>query len=123
MRRFVVLLLVAAAIFWIVREQPTVSGFVDRITRPLFGSKAVVDESEHNRVVNESAPVVSGNEEKRVAALKEGMNVRDVRELFGDPDSIRDVVQDGHPRERWEYRRFRRILYIENYRVVSIVVL
>lgn len=123
MRRFVLILLAVGVVLWVVLDHPTISGLVDRITRPLFGGKVAVDESEHNRVVAESIPATSDDEDRKVASLKEGMNIWEVRDLFGYPDSIRDVVQDGHPRMRWEYRRIHRTLYIEDNRVVGIVII
>jgi hypothetical protein len=122
MKRLLLILLVAGAVYWIVRDHPTVSGLVDRITSPLFGTKAVVEESEHNRVVNEAAPAIQENEEVRVGALKEGMKASEVRQLLGEPDSAEDVVRDGKRMRRWDYRKLKRTLFLEENRVVLIVV-
>lgn len=123
MRRIVLILLAAGVVLYVVLDRPTISGLVDRITRPLFGGKVAIDESEHNRVVAESIPATSDEEERKVASLKTGMNIWEVRDLFGYPDSIRDVVQDGRPKERWEYVRIHRTLYIEDNRVSGIVII
>ena len=50
--RNLVLLAAAAAIgWWIYKDRPTLSGFIDSLTNPLMGSHAAVESSERNRVV------------------------------------------------------------------------
>lgn len=119
MRRVLIVLLLAAIVYWFIRDQPTVSGFVDRITSPLLSSKAAVEESEHKRVVAESAPVVGSDQDVTVGAIKTGMESREVRRLLGSPDSV--VELDRH-RERWTYKRIGRTLLLDDHRVVSIEV-
>ena len=119
MRRLLLLLVVAALVYWIVKDRPTVSSFVDRLTSPLMSTKAAVDESEHKRVVAESVPVVGGDQDVVVGAIKEGMESREVRRLMGPPDVVTEI--DKH-RERWEYRRAGRILVLEDHRITSIAV-
>src|SRR5688500_19253575 len=53
------LVVLAAVGWWIYDRRPTVSGFVDTLTRPLLGSKAAVKEAEHKRVVAEASQVVN----------------------------------------------------------------
>lgn len=122
MRRLLVLVAVIAVVYWIVRDRPTVSGFVDRITSPLLGSKAAVKESEHNRLVGEAVPAITDDDEKKVGAIQEGMRTSELRDLFGEPDTNEKVVQDGVKRQAWTYRRIHRVLYIEDNRVVSIAI-
>jgi hypothetical protein len=121
-KRLLLLLLVAGVVYWIVRDRPTVSGFVDKITSPLLGTKAVVEESEHNRVVNEAAPAIQEGEDVRVGKLKDGMKAEEIRELLGDPDSSEEVVRDGRRMRRWTYRKLKRTLFLEENRLVLIVV-
>ena len=119
MRRILILLLLAAIVYWFIRDRPTVSGFVDRITKPLLSTKAAVEESEHKRVVAESAPAVGGDQDVTVGAIKTGMESREVRRLLGSPDTV--VELDAH-RERWTYKRIGRTLLLNDHRVVSIEV-
>ena len=124
-RRIRNLLLVALAAgvgYWIYRTRPTLSGFVDDLTRPLFQSKAVVQESEHKRVVAEAAPAVGRDESVVVGMLKEKMTSSEVRELVGAPDDIEHFRKDGVEKMRWTYRRLGRVLVFEDNRVVSIAV-
>jgi hypothetical protein len=121
-KRFLIILAVVGIVYWIVKDQPTVSKFVDTLTRPLLGSHAAVEESEHNRVVDEAVPAIAEDEERKVAALKEGMGKREVRDLFGYPNTAEDVVIDGRRQTVWTYRRIHRVLYFEGERVVSIVI-
>ena len=119
MRRILILLLLIAVVYWIVRDHPTVSGLVDRITSPLLSTKAAVAESEHKRVVAESAPVVGEDQDVTVGAIKTGMESREVRRLLGSPDTVAEL--DAH-RERWTYKRIGRTLLLNDHRVVSIEV-
>lgn len=122
MRRLLLLLAIAGLVFWIIRDKPTVTGFVDRVTRPLFGSKAAVEESEHNRIYSDAVPAITEDDEKKVGMLREGAKSQDVRDLLGEPDSNEPVVEEGRKRMLWKYRRVRRWLYFEDNRVVRIVV-
>jgi hypothetical protein len=121
-RRLLLLLAIAGLVFWFIRDKPTVTGFVDRLTRPLFGSKAAVEESEHNRVYSDAVPAITEDDEKKVGMLREGAKSQDIRELLGEPDSNEPVVEAGRQRVLWKYRRLRRWLYFEDNRVVRIVI-
>jgi hypothetical protein len=120
LRRVVILLVVGGIVWWIIRDKPTVTGLIDRITSPLLGSKAAVKESEHNRVVGEAVPAITDDDEKKVGALREGMRAADVRDLLGEPDSVENVVQEGKRRQVWSYRRVHRLLYFEDGRIAEI---
>ena len=107
--------------WWIHEKHVTVSSLVDDLTRPLMGSRAVVSESEQKRVVAEASQVVSHDEEKPVAALREGMSDLEVRALLGDPDQILPDGESG-VRLRWVYRKVGRIVVFDRHRVVSIAI-
>jgi hypothetical protein len=119
-RKLLLLALVVGIGYWIYRTRPTVSGIVDDLTRPIFGSKAAVKESEHKRVEAEAAPVVGKDESVPVGALKEGMKADEVRDLVGRPDEIEQFKEDGVEKVRWTYRRLGRVLVLREGRVVSI---
>jgi len=121
-RRILILLAVVGLVYWLIHDKPTVTGFVDRLTRPLFGSKAAVDESEHNRVYSDAVPAITEDDEKKVGTLREGAKSQEVRDLLGEPDSTEPVVEEGRKRVLWKYRRVRRWLYFDDNRVVRIVV-
>jgi hypothetical protein len=124
-RRFRRLALLALAIgigYWIYKDQPTVSGLVDSITNPLMGSKAAVKSSERNRVVGDATAAISEQSDAAVGTLKEGMTTAEVRELLGEPDKIENDKVDGVERIRWTYAKIRRVLTIQEGRVVSILV-
>ncbi|HYR46315.1 MAG TPA: hypothetical protein VER78_04855 [Thermoanaerobaculia bacterium] len=119
------LLFLAAAgglAYWILHDRPSVVGLVESVTRPLMGSKAAVKESEHNRVVSDSIPLDSENEEIPVGTLREKMTFEEVRGILGPPDSIEQLPRQGRARVRWIYRRARRTLLFEDGRVVSIAI-
>ncbi len=123
--RFRKLLLLALAVgigYWIYRTRPTVSGFVDDLTRPLFGSKAAVKESEHKRVVAEAAPAVGRDEAVAVEMLRENMKAAEVRDLIGPPDETERFRKDGVENVRWTYQRLGRVLILRDGRVVSIAI-
>jgi hypothetical protein len=114
-RRFLLLLLVAAAVVWILRDRPTVAGLIDRLTSSLFESKAAIGESEHKRVVAEAGPVL---QEDQV-----GMTAAEVRRVLGQPDSMVDIVTPrGRHLQRWAYPRIGRRIDVEDGRVVSIAI-
>jgi len=120
-RRLLLLAALGGIGWWIHEKRPTVSGLVDDLTRPLMGSRAVVKESEQKRVVAEASQVVLHDEEKPVAALREGMSDLEVRALLGDPD---EILPDGDSalRLRWVYRKVDRVLVFDRHRLVSIAV-
>ena len=119
-RKLLLLALVVGIGYWIYRTRPTVSGIVDDLTRPIFGSKAAVKESEHKRVEGEVAPAVGRDESVSVGTLKEGMKADEVRDLVGRPDEIEQFKENGVEKVRWTYRRIGRVLVLREGRVVSI---
>ena len=119
-RKLLLLALVVGIGYWIYRTRPTVSGIVDDLTRPIFGSKAAVKESEHKRVEAEAAPAVGRDESVSVGTLKEGMKADEVRDLVGRPDEIEQFKENGVEKVRWTYRRIGRVLVLREGRVVSI---
>ncbi len=121
-RRLLLFAAVAAVAYWIYKDRPTVSGLIDSITNPLMGSRAAVESSERNRVNSDAATAISEQTDLPVASLKEGMSVREVKELLGNPDSIEKDAEKPN-RARWTYRRAGRVLLIEDQRVVSIAIL
>ncbi len=122
-RKLLVLALVAGGAYWLYRTRPTVSGFIDDLTRPLFGTKAVVEESEHKRIESEVVPAVGGDEAVAVGALHEKMTMDEVRETIGSPDEIeRFRDENGEDKVRWIYRRLGRVLVFQEGRVLSIAV-
>jgi hypothetical protein len=120
-RRLLLMAALGGIGWWIHEKRPTVSGLVDDLTRPLMGSRAVVKESEQKRIVGEASQVVLHDEEKPVAALREGMSDLEVRALLGDPD---EILPDGNSalRLRWVYRKVDRVVVFDRHRVVSIAV-
>ncbi|HEY4228769.1 MAG TPA: outer membrane protein assembly factor BamE [Thermoanaerobaculia bacterium] len=122
-RKVLFFAVLAGIAYWIYTTRPTVSGFVDSITQPLFGTRAAVDSSERNRVGAEAGSVITDQSEVRVGALKEGMSKDDVRELLGRPDTIDNIKKDdGVEQQRWAYREARRVVVFEKNRVISIAV-
>lgn len=119
-RKLLFLALAVGIGYWIYHTRPTVSGIVDDLTRPIFGSKAAVKESEHKRVESEAAPAVGKDESVPVGTLKEGMKADEVRDLVGRPDQIEQFKEDGVEKVRWTYRRLGRVLVLREGRVVSI---
>lgn len=123
MRRFLLLVLVVAAVLWFLRDRPTVAGLIDRLTSSLFESKAAVGESEHKRVVAEAGPVLQEDQDIPIGMLHEGMSAAEVRRVLGQPDSITDFqTRRGRHRQRWAYPRIGRRIDFEEGRVVSIAI-
>jgi hypothetical protein len=123
-RKVLLVAIVAGIGYWIYTTQPTLSGIVDSITQPLFGSRAAVDSSEHNRIRDEAGTVVAEQTDPtKVTQLKEGMTKDQIRELLGRPDTLDRVKTEGVEQERWTYRDARRVIVFEKNRVVSISVL
>ena len=122
-RNLLLLVAAAALVWWIYRDRPTLSGFVDRVTDPLLKSKAVVEESEHKRVESEAVPVIEKSQEATVAALREGMTMTEVRQILGAPDSSEELrLPNRKWISRWTYRRVGRVVDFEEGRVVSIAI-
>jgi hypothetical protein len=123
LRRLLIVALVAGVGYWIYKDQPTVGGLVDSITSPLFGSRAAVKSSERNRVTGDATTAISEQSDAAVGTLREGMTTAEVRELLGKPDKIEEekVEGKGSNRFRWTYAKIRRVLVIEDGRLVSIV--
>ena len=110
LRGLVVLVLAVGVGYWIYKTRPTVTSFVDDLTRPLMGSKAVVKESESKRVVSEAVPAAPEGEEVKLTMIREGMKKAEVEELLGKPDSIQQVDDQGRVRFRAIYVAARRII-------------
>ncbi|HEV8609226.1 MAG TPA: hypothetical protein VGS98_04065 [Thermoanaerobaculia bacterium] len=121
-RGFLVLAGVLALGWWIHEKRPTFSGIIDDLTHPFIGSRAVVKESEHKRVIGEASQIVAVGEEKPVGAVYEGMSDDEVRRLMGDPDVIERVEDERGDRVRWIYRGVNREILIKNHRVASITI-
>lgn len=124
-RNLLLFLLVVAAGYWYYRDRPTLSEFVDDLTRPLFGSNAAVKESERKRVISDAQTVITQQNDENVATLRLGMSMADVRDLLGNPDDVEDLPgrAPAPVRVRWLYRTAKRVLVFENGRVASIAIL
>ena len=123
LRNLMLLVLAAGVVYWIYKDRPTVSGFVDSITDPLLGSRAAVKSSERNRVVGDASTALSEQNETTVGSLREGMTKRDVIDLLGPPQSEDEVVVEGVKRQRLTYTDARRILTFQDGQLVSITVI
>jgi hypothetical protein len=121
-RRVLALAILAALGWWIHERRPTVSELVDDLTRPLYGSRAAVRESEQKRVVGEASQILTLHEEKPIGLVREGMRDSEVRRLLGDPDEIQTIVDDQDVRVRWTYRSAHRVVVFDRRRVVSIAI-
>ena len=121
-RRILALGVLAALGWWIHEKKPTLSGIVDDLTRPLLGSRAVVNESEQKRVVGEASQVLTIGDEKPIGSVRVGMTESEVRRLLGDPDEIQTIVEDADVRARWTYRSVHRVVVFDRNRVVSIAI-
>jgi hypothetical protein len=120
LRGFLAVAGIVALGWWIHQKRPTFSGIIDDLTRPIFGSRAAVTESERTRIVGEASHVIAIGEERPVGSLQEGMSDEDVRNLMGPPDVIEHVEDERGDRVRWVYRGVKRVILIQNHRVVSI---
>ena len=121
LRGLLVLLVIAGAVIWYVREKPTMSELVDNLTRPLFGSRAAVKESERKRVMSDAVSAVTQQTDENVGMLRENMTSREVRDLLGEPDRVEDLPSPN--RVRWTYRVVKRAVLFRDGRVVSISIL
>jgi len=121
-RGFLALAALLAVGWWIYEKKPTFSGIVDDLTRPLFGSRAAVKESERNRVVGEASQAITIDYEKTIASIHEGMTESEIRGLLGDPDSIDHVEDKRGVRTRWIYENAKRVVVFQRNRVVEIAV-
>ena len=125
-RQFRNLVLVVAALaigWWIHKDRPTLSGFIDSLTNPLMGSHAAVESSERNRVVGDATTAITDQVELPVSSLHQGMTTTEVRDLFGPPDKNERFKEEGVERYRWTYTKAARVLTMENNRVVAISVI
>jgi hypothetical protein len=125
LRRLLLLAVLPAAVaWWYTHGRPSFQEMVDGVTNPLLGSKAAVKESERNRVEGDAIAVVSEQTEAAIDTLTEGMTMRQVRELLGEPN-LNEVVsrERGKPEVvRWTYKGARRILLFADGRLTSIAV-
>jgi SmpA/OmlA family protein len=121
-RTVVILVVIGGVAYWIYKDRPTVSGFVDGLTRPIMGSNAAVKESEHKRVVSDVVPAAPEGEPVSVQTIKKGMKSEEVREILGRPDRVEPFEEDGVSRIRWTYLATRRVVVFEGGRVVSIAI-
>jgi hypothetical protein len=122
LRGLLLVALLAGAVFWYVKERPTISEIVESLTSPIDGSRTAVKESERNRVIESAIPAVHEDVEVPVGAIHEKMTTWEVRDLLGDPERIEEYVEDGRLRHRWHYVRAKRVLVVEEGRVISIAV-
>ena len=124
--RLLLLLIVAGAIaWWFTHGKPSFQQVVDDITRPLFGSPAVVQESERNRVEGQAVAAVADQvAEPPMETLRVGLSFREVRALLGEPNEIETPpLQKGKPETvRWTYKSAHRFLVFEDGRLVSIAI-
>jgi hypothetical protein len=122
-RNLVLFVAVAAVGWWIYKDRPTASGFIDSITSPLLGSHAAVKTSERNRVVGDATTSISEQVELPVASLHEGMTSGEVRDLLGEPQKIDPVPEGGPNRFRWTYTNAARVLTMQENKLVSIEII
>ena len=123
LRNLLILVVLAGVGYWYYKDRPTLSEFVDDLTRPLMGSRAAVKESEHSRVVGDAATVIAVQSDEPVSALRVGMTMAEVRELLGNPDKSETINSREPVRVRWTFRTARRILIFEDGQVASIAIL
>jgi hypothetical protein len=122
-RNLLLLVLVAGVGYWLYRDRPTPSRFIDDLTRPLMGSRAAVKEDERKRVMNEASNVVSQQTDENVGMLRTGMSKSEVQDLLGPPDKIETISPRDPVRVRWDYRVVRRRVIFEDGHVASISIL
>lgn len=123
LRRLLLLAAVAGAVlWWISLGKPSFSHMVDGLTGPLFGSKAAVKESERNRVEGQAVSAIAEQSDAQIGMLKEGMSLREVRELLGEPSAVKPMPREKGKKEivRWTYAH--RVLVFEEGRLVSIAI-
>ena len=123
-RGLIALALAGGAVYWVVKTHPTASGFVDGLVRPLMGSKAVVKESEHRRVMDQVVPAAPDAEQRvSTETVREGMKAAEVEDLLGRPDRVEEIQEKGKKtRLLWVYLAAGRNLVFEDGRVVSIAI-
>jgi hypothetical protein len=124
--RLLLLAIVAGAVaWWFTHGQPSAQQMVDDLTRPLFGSRAAVQESERNRVSGQAVGVIADQSETQIETLRLGMKFREVRELLGEPNLVdTPPLEKGKPETvRWTYKTVHRLLVFEDGRLVSITIL
>lgn len=121
-RTVIVLVVVGGVGYWVYKSHLTVPGLVDDLTRPLMGSKAVVKESEHRRVMSLAVPAAPEGERVSTQTIREGMKRAEVEELLGKPDRVEPFEENGHSRLRWTYVQDGRVIVFEDGRVLSIAV-
>jgi len=121
-RNLLVLAALGAAGYWFYRNGQSPSELIDDLTRPLFGSKAAVKESENKRVTNDASSVITQQTDDNVGMLRMGMSMPDVRELLGNPDVIEHLSAREPVRVRWLYRVLKRSVVFEDGRVASIAI-
>ena len=122
LRRLVLLALVIGVGYWIYKDRPTVSGFIDSLTSPLLGSKAAVEESERNRVVGDASTVAAEQSDAAVGTIREGMSTYEVKDLLGEPEKKEEEKTDTALHVRWTYSRLHRELVFQDGRVISIAI-
>ncbi len=121
-RRLILLALLVGVGYWIYKDRPTVSGFIDSVTNPLLGSKAAVEESERNRVVRDASTVATEQTDAAVGTLREGMSTYEVKDLLGEPEKKEEEKAETALRVRWTYSRLHRVLVFQDGRVISIAI-
>ena len=123
LRGVLILVVLMGLGWWIHEKRPSFSGFIDDLTRPLFGGRAALKQSEYKRVVGDASQVITIDDQKPLAALHEGMTDSEVRRLLGEPDKIEVLDDERGDSLRWTYKRgINRVVYFQRNRVVSIAI-
>jgi hypothetical protein len=120
--RLLILALVVGIGYWIYKDRPTATGFIDSITGPLMGSQAAVKSSERNRVVGDATAAITDQTDAAVGTLHEGMTPGEIKDLLGNPDKIEWEKVEGIAQSRWVYAKLKRVLVIRDGHLVSIVI-